>query len=423
MLREGQHDLSPAGASHDRRGGPRGRRRDSRGRASRPRRRPAPAVRRKVKISYWTWADNPGHQKMVVDSVESFNKAQGFVTVELDATHAVHGGAQEGRRRLRRRARRPTWPAPCRRTSRTTSTTGILQPVDELFGKWPEKADYFPSVVEAMRSQVRPAGALHAERHPAVRPLLPSRLVPGGEDRSRPPTYAEFIDAAAEGSPGRRSASATRCEAATTSASRSIEPIWASAGVKIVDENGKVDFDSPDAIAVTEQWVGMYTKDKSAQATAVNDRYPQLFALMEGGKGGDVDLRYVHGHPAARRGAGRADPGGADATGQGPVGHAGEPEGLHDDDRVQGEGGGLGVHESTCRRASPRGSSPRARGLLPVRRSISADAGCSSRTASSSWRSPRPRPGGGRPSHTRTGPTTRTRSRRTGSRPCARRSR
>ena len=75
-----------------------------------------------------------------------------------------------------------------------------------------------------------------------------------------------------------------------------IEPIWASAGVKFVDENGKVDFDSPDAIAVTEQWVGMYTKDKSAQATAVNDRYPQLFALMEEGKAA-MWIYGAHGHP------------------------------------------------------------------------------------------------------------------------------
>ncbi len=52
-----------------------------------------------------------------------------------------------------------------------------------------------------------------------------------------------------------------------------IQPIWASAGVKFVDENGKVDFDSPEAIGVTEKWVGMFTKDKSAQPTAVNDGY------------------------------------------------------------------------------------------------------------------------------------------------------
>ena len=43
----------------------------------------------------------------------------------------------------------------------------------------------------------------------------------------------------------------------TYSAIQVILPIWASAGVKFVDEKGNVDFDSPAAIAVTEKWVGM----------------------------------------------------------------------------------------------------------------------------------------------------------------------
>ena len=35
----------------------------------------APAVRQKVTISYWTWADNPAHQKMVLDAVEGRPKS------------------------------------------------------------------------------------------------------------------------------------------------------------------------------------------------------------------------------------------------------------------------------------------------------------------------------------------------------------
>src|SRR4051812_33559856 len=45
----------------------------------------APAVRKPVRLSYWTWADNPGHQKRLVDAVNAFNAKQQFVTVELDA--------------------------------------------------------------------------------------------------------------------------------------------------------------------------------------------------------------------------------------------------------------------------------------------------------------------------------------------------
>jgi multiple sugar transport system substrate-binding protein len=68
---------------------------------------------------------------------------------------------------------------------------------------------------------------------------------------------------------------------AIPAADEHLQPIWGSAGSKFVDDAGNVDFDSPAAVAVTEKWLGMYTKDHSAQPTAINDGYPQLFALME----------------------------------------------------------------------------------------------------------------------------------------------
>jgi ABC-type glycerol-3-phosphate transport system substrate-binding protein len=67
----------------------------------------------------------------------------------------------------------------------------------------------------------------------------------------------------------------------TYSAIQVILPIWASAGVQFADQKGNVDFDSKAAIEITEKWVGMYTKDKSAQPTAVNDGYREQYALME----------------------------------------------------------------------------------------------------------------------------------------------
>ena len=55
-----------------------------------------PAVRRKVKLTYWNWADNPTHQKISLDSVDMFNKSQNFIEVEVDATMAV----MESRKKL-----------------------------------------------------------------------------------------------------------------------------------------------------------------------------------------------------------------------------------------------------------------------------------------------------------------------------------
>src|ERR1700761_4949899 len=49
----------------------------------------SPAVRKKVKIVYWNWADNPNHLKISTDSVDMFNKSQNLIEVELDANMAV----------------------------------------------------------------------------------------------------------------------------------------------------------------------------------------------------------------------------------------------------------------------------------------------------------------------------------------------
>ena len=49
-------------------------------------------------------------------------------------------------------------------------------------------------------------------------------------------------------------------------------------------------------MAVTEKWVGMFTKDKSTQATAVTDGYPEIFSLMERGRAA-MWCYGIHAHP------------------------------------------------------------------------------------------------------------------------------
>ncbi len=241
----------------------------------------APAVRRKVKLTYWNWADNPVHQKMSVDSVEMFNKSQNFITVELDASNAV----MEVRKKVVVAFAAGSAPD----VANTVQThlqdyydNRILYPVEEFFNKWAEKSDYFPSVVDAMRS--KPGQPVLYMPNSILPYVLYYRADWFMEAKVNPPvTYDEFIEAARKlNKPPDHYGYALR--GGDYYGLQVIEPIWGSAGVKFADESGKVDFDSPEAIAVTEKWVGMFTKDKTAQPTAVSDRYPQLFALMEGGK-------------------------------------------------------------------------------------------------------------------------------------------
>ena len=179
---------------------------------------------------------------------------------------------------------------------------GILQPVDELFEKWSEKADYFPSVRRGDAVEIQPSRSSTC-RTRSCRTC--STTGPTGSRRRRSlPGHLCRVH--------RRGPQACQASERIGYALRGgdyfglqvIEPIWASAGVKFVDESGKVDFDSADAVAVTEQWVGMYTKDKSAQANRRERPVPQLFALMEGGKAA-MWIYGVHGASPARHRAGR----------------------------------------------------------------------------------------------------------------------
>jgi multiple sugar transport system substrate-binding protein len=251
----------------------------------------APAVAKKVKIVYWGFADNPVHKQMTIDAVEEFNKTNPNITVELDATSLI----QE----LRTKVVTGFAAGSACDVAGTVIThvqdyfdNGILEPVEPFFNKWDAKSDYFPSAIEAMR--VKPGQPVLWMPNANLPYVLYYRADWFAEANMKPPeTYDEFIAAAKAMTRPDRAGYALR--GLDYYAVQPIEPIWGSAGVKFV-EGDKSDFDSPAAIAVTEKWVGMFTKDKSAQSTAVNDRYTQLLALMEQSKAA-MWIYGAHGHP------------------------------------------------------------------------------------------------------------------------------
>lgn len=239
-------------------------------------------VRKKVNLSYWTWADNPGHQKRLVDAVAAFNQENGFITIDVDASSIT----MEARNKVVVAYAAGTAPdisGTVQTHAQDWFSTGILHPIDEFFQQWDEKDDYFPNVVDAMRAKAdQPVLFLPIAILPYVAYYRADLFDKAGI--APPATYDEFI-AAAKALTSAPDVYGYALRGLDYYAVQPIEPIHRSAGVKFVDENGNVDFDGPEAVAVTEKWVGMYTRDKSCQPTAVNDRYVELFALMEQGKG------------------------------------------------------------------------------------------------------------------------------------------
>ncbi|MCC7046824.1 MAG: extracellular solute-binding protein [Alphaproteobacteria bacterium] len=243
----------------------------------------APAVRKKVKLTYWNWADNPVHQKISTDSVDMFNKSQNLIEVEVDATMAV----MESRKKLvvaHAAGAPPDVIMTVQYWVQDYFDNGILHPIEDYFKKWDQAPDFFPNVIEQTRSK-------------AGQPIMfvPQTSIPyflfyradwlKEANVGVPDTFDQFV-AAAKAITKAPDRYGIAMRGQTYSAIQVILPIWFSAGVKFADAKGNVDFDSAAAIDVTEKWVGMFTKDKSAQPSAVNDGYREQYALMEKSKCG-----------------------------------------------------------------------------------------------------------------------------------------
>ncbi len=254
----------------------------------------SPAVRKKVKLTYWNWADNPTHQKISTDSVAMFNKAQDLIEVEVDSNMAV----MEARKKLvvsYAAGAPPDVIMTVQYWVQDYLDNGILEPIGDRFEKWDEKADFFPNIMEQTRSK---------PNQPFL--FLPQTSIPyflyyrADWFKEAGIAYPETLDdmvAAAKAITKAPDRYGFAMRGQTASAIQIIFPIWASAGVKFATPDGKVDFDSPAGIEVTEKYLSMALKDKSAQPTAVNDGYRELYALMEKGRCG-MWLYGPHASPA-----------------------------------------------------------------------------------------------------------------------------
>ena len=144
----------------------------------------APAVRKKVKLTYWNWADNPVHQKISTDSVEMFNKSQNFIEVEVDATMAV----MESRKKLVTSfaaGAAPDVAMMVQYWAQDYYDNGILHPIEDYFKKWDAAPDFLPERDRAGAFQTWPADSVHAANEHSLFPVLSRGLARGSETASR----------------------------------------------------------------------------------------------------------------------------------------------------------------------------------------------------------------------------------------------
>ncbi len=237
---------------------------------------------RPVTLTYWYWSDNPTHQKLYLDAIERFHKKQSAIRINADGSPTV----LELRKKLISAAAVGAAPDMCAAFgpwAQEFYENDILLPVEDMFNKWERKADFFPGVLAACRGKDQKQPILYVANGMIVYIQFYRADLVAQAGIKPPDTFEEMISAAKvlTKAPDRYGYALRGGDYFGTAP---VEQWWMANGVKMVDEKGNVDFDSPAAAEITEKFVGMHTKDKSAPPSAVSDRFPQLFALFETGK-------------------------------------------------------------------------------------------------------------------------------------------
>lgn len=236
-----------------------------------------------VQLSWWFWADDADQAKMYTDVIDKFNQKSERIQVTADffatnpdqrkklltsfaagagvpdVTHALNGWMPE------------------------FNDAKLPLPMEDRFKTWPTYAEWLPNIEKLAR--VRAKDPLVFVPNQVMISYLYYRADWLAEAKLQPPdTLDELLNVARSltKAPDRYGYGFRGGDSGGLS--QQLSHYLKGNGVEIVKEDGNVDLDSPDGIATVDWYVSLYTKHKVTQPSAVTDRFPELFAGLQGGK-------------------------------------------------------------------------------------------------------------------------------------------
>jgi multiple sugar transport system substrate-binding protein len=232
-------------------------------------------------VTHWTWTDNPTQQKDYETVLKKFNEQNTSVQVKYDflptgietrqkvLTSFAAGGAPDNSQLSE------SWLA-------EFYDGKIIDPCEDRIKAWDKGKELYENVLEM--SRILPKNPVLYVPNRVLVDMLYYRKDWFDQAGLKPPdTYDDVLAAGLKlAKPGERAGFAMR--GGDSNGTGQLNSLIYGNGAKIVDETGKVDHDSPEAIAACEFFISWYTKSKICQDSAPSDKYPQLFAAFEAGK-------------------------------------------------------------------------------------------------------------------------------------------
>jgi multiple sugar transport system substrate-binding protein len=245
----------------------------------------APAVGAgQTQVDFWFWADDPYQASLHTDSLKKLQEKSGKIVVKTDLI--VTAGDQ-------RKKLLTSFAAQAGMPDVSHGSGGwlpefydakMIVPLDARLKGWKTFEDWLPTI-QKLSNGGRAQDPIGIVTNQVLIPYLYYRADWLEDAKLKPPdTLDEMLEVAkALNKPPERYGFGFR-GGDGGSLGQQVGLYLKGDGVEFVKADGTVDLDSPDAIERVQWYVDLVTKHKVTQPSALTDRFPELFAGLQGGK-------------------------------------------------------------------------------------------------------------------------------------------
>lgn len=236
-----------------------------------------------VTLSYWYWADSPEQAALTTGPLDAFSAGSDTITVDHDNITTVADQRQKLLQSFAADAGMPDVSMASDGWLTEFTETGMLVDLDDRLAGWDTYKDWLPGVLPTAKG--KPTDPQTMVTNQLLVNYLYYRQDWLDEAGVAPPDTLDDVlsVATALNDPPNRFGYGLRGGDGGGFLQQAGHYLKGN-GVEIIAEDGTVDMDSDAAVETIAWWTGLFSEHGVTQPSAVTDKFPELFAALQGDK-------------------------------------------------------------------------------------------------------------------------------------------
>jgi len=235
-----------------------------------------------VELVFWYWADDPYQASLLTDSLDRYTEQNPHITFTADLIQTINDTRTKLVTSFAAGTDMPDFSEGSNAWLPEFHRAGMVVPLEDRIQEWEHFDDWLPSVKELARGAASDPIMIMVNKVMVNYTYYRADWLE--EAGLQPPdTQEDFLEVARAltDAPDRYGYGLRGGD--NGGFAQQLSHFLKGNGVDFVLEDGSTDWESPEAIETVAWYVSLYTEHKVTQPSAPSDRFPELFALLQGG--------------------------------------------------------------------------------------------------------------------------------------------